>query len=197
MKSWDECYADPSGTIYVDETIAAETDGGSIAARGLVMRAMFSLAGYVGLPSDHPTAGWPGDLVPLDVHGGLTFSDLGDGEQWPAGWWWYGWDYGHAFDRTWLHRDLADRGVTLPSSALLDSGTAWTIEMVLPEMRAARDQLLTMALACWQPSAEAQAEEDERVRHMAEWRANPDEVMEQLEAARQKWLRLRELGQGT
>jgi len=31
-------------------------------------------------------------------HYGETFSDIGDGKIRPAGYWWYGWDYGHLHD---------------------------------------------------------------------------------------------------
>ena len=57
---------------------------------------------YVGVPSDHPLAGFSYmDLLHLiDCHGGLTFSDEGDGEARPRGYFWYGWDYAHAGDYT-------------------------------------------------------------------------------------------------
>jgi len=56
---------------------------------------------YIGVPEDHIAADLAYDDVPVDVHGGLTFSDseLGhvdeDGEK-PVKW--FGWDYNHAAD---------------------------------------------------------------------------------------------------
>lgn len=43
--------------------------------------------------SDHES---PEKLI--DVHGGLTFSGMGDGKQRPAGYWWFGFDCAHAWD---------------------------------------------------------------------------------------------------
>jgi len=43
--------------------------------------------------SDHES---PEGLI--DVHGGLTFSGMGDSKLWPAGYWWFGFDCAHAWD---------------------------------------------------------------------------------------------------
>jgi len=54
---------------------------------------------YVGIPINHPLAGLHyGDLSFITCHGGFTFSEKGDGEYLPKGYWWYGWDYAHAGD---------------------------------------------------------------------------------------------------
>lgn len=76
------------------------------------------LCGYVGLPESHPWFGverhqcllgcksedctWkkhhpaPGNII--DVHGGLTFSELGSGEVRQQGLWWFGFDCAHYND---------------------------------------------------------------------------------------------------
>lgn len=86
-----------SGTILADWY----EDG----VRVLIMRGPGSLCAYIGVPSGHPLAGFDYDDIPLDCHGGLTFSrsedqKLKDGTNnlWPSGYWWYGWDYAHAGD---------------------------------------------------------------------------------------------------
>ncbi len=48
--------------------------------------------GYVHVPSSHPLAGKHYDDVPVDVHGGLTFSENED-----DGSTWFGWDDCHSF----------------------------------------------------------------------------------------------------
>jgi hypothetical protein len=53
---------------------------------------------YLGVPFDHPLAGMDYDNVPLGVHGGLTFSQFGEGKYLPSGFYWFGWDYGHCDD---------------------------------------------------------------------------------------------------
>lgn len=63
---------------------------------------------YIGLPIDHPLAGYHHDLLPVGCHGGLTFSGEGDGKYRPEGYYWYGWDYGHAGDKTWYGDDTPD-----------------------------------------------------------------------------------------
>jgi len=56
------------------------------------------LCGYVGLPKWHPYYGWDYDEIDVDVHGGLTFSARGRGKRWKKGYWWIGFDCGHAGD---------------------------------------------------------------------------------------------------
>ena len=38
------------------------------------------------------------DLGFIDVHGGLTYSEEGDGKYLPKDYYWFGWDYAHAGD---------------------------------------------------------------------------------------------------
>jgi hypothetical protein len=116
-KTWLDCYRDPLGTVYAEETITAEIEAGMVSVRGQLRRGPYNLCAYVGVPTDSPTAGWSEDLVPLDVHGGLAFAALGDTD-WPAGWWWYGWDYGHAFDRNWIGIEMAEKGFPGPWGGL-------------------------------------------------------------------------------
>jgi len=53
---------------------------------------------YIGLPIKHSLSGFDYNEVSLiDVHGGFTFAGEG-GENFPAGYYWYGWDYAHCGD---------------------------------------------------------------------------------------------------
>ena len=58
---------------------------------------------YVGVPKDHPLAGFDYDVIPLNCRGGLTFGKEGTKRKddiYPSGYYWYGWDYGHLGDYT-------------------------------------------------------------------------------------------------
>ncbi|MEE9510418.1 MAG: hypothetical protein V3V81_07990 [Candidatus Bathyarchaeia archaeon] len=91
-KSFEDIAKDEMGTIYYDKF-----DEG---VRFIVMRGPVSLCGYVGIPAKHPLAGHNYDDLPIEAHGGLTFSQRGKGgeDHWPRGYWWYGWDYAHSGD---------------------------------------------------------------------------------------------------
>ena len=65
--------------------------------RFVIMSLYSHFTAYVGIPSDHPLAGFDYDDVPLSAHYGLTYSDYG-GKHLPKGYYWYGWDYTHAGD---------------------------------------------------------------------------------------------------
>ena len=56
------------------------------------------LCGYIALPLKHPLAGKNYDDIPIQVHGGLTFGDKGDGSRYEKGYYWYGFDCGHFRD---------------------------------------------------------------------------------------------------
>ena len=56
---------------------------------------------YVRIPRDHPYFEVHYDDINISVHGGLTFSEMVDGE------YWIGWDYGHGGDKV-RNFDLID-----------------------------------------------------------------------------------------
>ena len=75
------------------------------------MKTLGHLCGYVGVPCEHPwyrivysqcvnegTDDTPESLI--DVHGGLTFSSMGDRDLFPADYWWFGFDCAHFMDKT-------------------------------------------------------------------------------------------------
>lgn len=103
--------------------------------RILVRRGGASLCAYVGIPIEHPLAGFFYDDMPLDCHGGLTFCEEGKKDNdWPEGFYWYGYDYAHAGD----YMTYYD---TLPSSTSLKNlkvlalreDRKWTIKDVKAE----------------------------------------------------------------
>lgn len=116
-KTFIEMSKDPTGTIYEDWF-----DEG---VRCLIMRGPSALCAYLGVPIDHPLAGRGYDSIPLDCHGGLTFSRAGEGS-YPKGFWWFGWDYGHCDDRSFYDLDRKtnfNRG-----------GHEWTVDEVKREI---------------------------------------------------------------
>lgn len=91
--TWKEVVESEVGRIFYD----AIDDG----VRIFVVRGPAAVCAYLGCPKDHPLAGFDYDSIPMQVHGGLTFAGEGKGGGgWPEGWYWYGWDYAHAGDRS-------------------------------------------------------------------------------------------------
>jgi hypothetical protein len=69
--------------------------------RLLIMRGPAGWCCYIGVPLDSPLArmGYSDDaLAGFECHGGLTYANDGDDVWRPTGWWYFGWDYGHAGD---------------------------------------------------------------------------------------------------
>ena len=87
--TWEELAKIKVGTILHDEFDEA--------IRFIVMRGPSHLCAYIGIPLDHPLANKDYNDLPIRAHGGLTFARKGD-EHYPADFFWYGWDYGHAGD---------------------------------------------------------------------------------------------------
>lgn len=56
--------------------------------------------GYVAVPPNHPAykMDYATIMYPLDVHGGLTYSNFGDGVDAPEDWWVFGFDTSHYMD---------------------------------------------------------------------------------------------------
>lgn len=82
--------------------------------------------GYVAVPKGHSAWGVNYTLLPIDVHGGLTFGGEGknDDSRWPNGeLYWFGFDTSHAGDKVYYK----DRSISEPS------GHYWTVEEVVEE----------------------------------------------------------------
>ena len=89
---WQIVARAPFGHVFEDRMIGM--------LRFLITRGPIALCAYIGIPLGHPLSGRKYDELEIPCHGGLTFSEAGDGGIWPADRWWYGWDYGHFQDRT-------------------------------------------------------------------------------------------------
>ncbi|PNG49820.1 MULTISPECIES: hypothetical protein [unclassified Variovorax] len=75
--------------------------------RLLVTRGGFCFCAYVGVEADHTLAGL--DDFSFPCHWGVNFTTWGKpGTSWPEGWFWWGWDYGHAFDARDFLADLPE-----------------------------------------------------------------------------------------
>jgi len=112
-KSFDEMAKDKTGTIYHDEM----RDG----IRFIVLRGPAALCAYAGIPLAHPLARFHYEDLAVDAHGGLTFSNAGDGKLRPKGFWWYGWDYGHCDDCAFYYLEY-------PELQSLANGKKWTVK---------------------------------------------------------------------
>jgi hypothetical protein len=56
------------------------------------------LCGYVGVPKTHPLHGVSYREPEVDVHGGLTYSEIKADARLPKGYWWFGFDCDHGGD---------------------------------------------------------------------------------------------------
>lgn len=113
---------------YKESTVASEVkELGTIVAdwlddgiRVLVMRGPSSFTAYIGFLENHLLSGRDYDSIPIDCHGGLTFSSKG-GDYWPKGFYWYGWDYAHYGDKV------------IYESSFNRDGKDWTIGEVIKD----------------------------------------------------------------
>ncbi len=82
---------------------------------------------YVGVPENHPIAGYDcDDLSFMNVHGGFTFSRKGDRKPLPKGYWWYGWDYAHCDDYMGYYKE---------NEELAKNSKKWTTEEIYEEAK--------------------------------------------------------------
>ena len=94
--------------------------------RFIIKKSSWHWCGYIGIPLDHPLAGFNyEDLDFISAHGGLTFASSGS-DKWPEGYYWYGWDYGHAGD--YCHYDIK-------IDNMIESEKDWTIKEVIEDSR--------------------------------------------------------------
>ncbi|MBK3780029.1 hypothetical protein G3A43_07150 [Paraburkholderia aspalathi] len=85
--------------------------------RTIVVRGFMSFCAYIGVTEERRVA-LPADFRP-ECHRTITFSGSGSADSnCPAGWYWWGWDYGSAFDVKRLphsaHRSLEELLEVLP-----------------------------------------------------------------------------------
>lgn len=109
--------------------------------RALVLRGPFSFCAYVGVQADHTLAGL--EEFEFACHWGITWRSWGDDTFLPANWYWWGWDYGHAFDQVVLDtpgveappelRELlarAQRAMDRMATSMGRTPKDWTLEEV-------------------------------------------------------------------
>lgn len=94
---------------YPEGTTLRDYEDPESGLRMLVTKGPFSYCAYVGIRAEHPLAGIP--HLRFSCHHGITFSGWGvEGSMRPAGYYWWGWDYGHC-------TDYVDWELTLPPDA--------------------------------------------------------------------------------
>ena len=110
-----------------------ESDG----IRCVVMALHSHFTAYLGIPEKSKLAGLDYDELPLEVHGGLTFSRYGDDTYLPKGFYWFGWDYTHAGDYHYPGEDMIKRDPEL----FINRGDKkdWTLGEVKKEVEWALD----------------------------------------------------------
>ncbi len=115
-------HATPSPLTHAPDQIYVDRFQDSL--RLLIRRQDGSLYVYVGIPETHPLAGHSIELIPLPVHGSLTYGATGTENFLPVHLYWYGWDYAHQ------HESFLPATGPLPVTS---SDSYWTIERVEQE----------------------------------------------------------------
>ncbi len=115
-KTFEECAEDKTGTVYYDYY--------DDMVRIVIMRGPASVNCYLGVPLSHPIAGQDYDSLPVECHGGLTFSRAGKEGYLPTDMFWYGFDYAHGGDKSFY--DLRPEMAKYNHS----KDIAWTPEMI-------------------------------------------------------------------
>lgn len=85
---------------------------------------------YIGIHLSHPLAGKSYDDLPINAHGGLTYSNEGDDEPLEKGYWWYGWDYAHAGDYHYPGEDMIEKYKEEGLFQKRDDEKDWTLKEV-------------------------------------------------------------------
>ena len=123
-KTFLELAKDPVGTKYLYEPVNI---GPEVIL--VILRGPAALCAYIGIAKTHPLAGKIYDDVPIDCHGGLTYSDDKLAGKDDGHYWWYGWDYAHCGDANFY--DLLPEIQAIKASYDNPKEHGWTV----PEVR--------------------------------------------------------------
>lgn len=125
LLTWEQLAGIPEATVLVDEW----EDG----LRFIILRGPSHLCSYIGIPQNHPLAGFDTDDISINAHGGITFSAGGYGSL-PKENWWYGWDYGHSGDCAFYDKPYEgpDKKRWLVTDVIKDSADAkWEMKKLM------------------------------------------------------------------
>jgi hypothetical protein len=138
----------------------------------LILRGGFSLTAYLGVPLCHPASNASYESLLSDndwqrnIHGGINFSEPGDGVHLPSDFYWFGWDYAHCTDFKMRDPDFRNlssdvQNQLLKLERLLNDLTktkkrAWTVKEVLEDSRSAIEAF-NRALKHWLESRDTLA----------------------------------------
>jgi hypothetical protein len=88
--------------------------------------ALFYPLAYVGVPASHFLADM--ENLQFPCHWVITFRALGGDGLRPAGFFWFGWDYGHSGDRITLPPELMAQ--LPPALSSFSKGKVWSLEEI-------------------------------------------------------------------
>ena len=100
---------------------------------------------YVKLPNDHPYFNKNYGECEIEVHGGLTYSDIDCRTQEGNTGWWLGWDYGHFGDFTDTYLEIQMFNAILAGTqyegASIGADKIWTVDEIVNECHSVIGQL--------------------------------------------------------
>lgn len=112
------------------------------------------LCGYVGIARGHVCYGRDGEYLPyndifdIHVHGGLTFSGEGNGDNRPKGYWWLGFDCAHYNE---LVPQILEEEISFGDEVPLMSGNAYrNFKYVREQIQSLVIQFKTLDFIDWQ-----------------------------------------------
>lgn len=123
---------------YADGEVVEKFIEAEFGVVGLIRKGFAAFCGYVGVPVGADALELPEDFD-LDVHGGVTFDEVGSDGTSNELFHWMGWDYMHFMDHTSMHDD--------PTMGALRRGsedlplTRWDIPEIREEVLAAVEQV--------------------------------------------------------
>ncbi|MBA7620179.1 hypothetical protein ES703_27524 [subsurface metagenome] len=141
-------------TEWLDEPDKDEFEHAGLKCLILRHSELGHLCGYVAVPKGHLCYGKDydhipyDDLFPVEVHGGLTWCKEGDGDLWPEGYWWFGFDCAHAWD---LVPQILELEKCFPDlKPLMSSNTYRNFQYVRRETEDLAKQVVTLEFIDWE-----------------------------------------------
>ncbi len=114
--------------------------------RLVIIRGPMAWCCYIGVPLDSPLAHLSYEdeaMSNFACHGGLTYAGVGDDIYRPAGWFYFGWDYGHAGDWSPTYEEVEHLSKRLGESlsSIFSDGTKWKFSEIKADLEAGFEQM--------------------------------------------------------
>jgi len=117
--TWNELLEMEVGTILVNYVTKDNINV-------LIVRSSCSICAYLGVSDGHLLDGMDYDDIRISCHGGLTYCTKGNGDLFPKGYYFFGWDYAHLGDAVFYNSEIKN-----------DSDQKWLLDDVITDVATA------------------------------------------------------------